>query len=60
MKQFEMDHLFFPEEKPIKFDETNKPSWLLQDNSWIWKYHILTLKVGETFKTDFRGIKRIK
>ena len=71
MKKFEMVHLFFPPsicEKEV-FTEETAPSWLTgsgkpkgstMDNSWFWEGHVLTLRVGQSIKTDFRKITRVE
>ena len=59
MKEFIAYYLFFSD--CIKeFDESNPPSWLLADNGWYWRDHILKLEVGQSLKSDFQEILRVK
>lgn len=52
----------------VEFSEDTAPNWLrfggvegsTMCNRWFWNDHIMTLKVGEEVKTDYRIIKRIK
>ena len=65
---FSMTHNFFGCVPDI-FRETDAPDWLTgastipgstMDSRWFWQDHILTLNVGESIKTTFRTITRIR
>jgi hypothetical protein len=52
----------------VEFTEADAPDWLTSKNTvqgstmdarWFWTSHVLTLKVGESVKTDFQLITRI-
>lgn len=66
---FSMTHIFFKNDVPIIFTESNAPSWLTSENTivgstmdyrWFWKDCVLTLQVGASIETDFRLITRIE
>lgn len=62
-----MTHLYATIPTEI-FDEHTAPKWLCEggrigstmDHRWFWNDHVLTLKVGESVKTDFRSIIRVQ
>lgn len=50
-----------------RFTEDTAPNWLTcdktikgstMDDRWFWNDHVLTLKVGQSIKTDFWNIER--
>jgi hypothetical protein len=64
--RFKMTHLNF--DTSVEFTEADAPDWLTSKNTvqgstmdarWFWTSHVLTLKVGESVKTDFQLITRI-
>lgn len=60
VKEFAMYHLFFKGE-PELFSERDPPDWLLhKEYSWWFDEHVLTLNVGQSIKSDFRKIVRLK
>ena len=67
--RFEMQHLIFKGVPVTEFSESDAPDWLTScktvpgstmDHRWFWNEHVLTLKVGESVKTDFQLITRIE
>ena len=59
MKKFKITHNFFDNDIE-HFDESNPPSWVAMDDSWWYTGYVLKIKVGESVKTDFRTIERVK
>lgn len=66
MKEFTMQSRFGPK-SPTSFNEETAPKWLCEggvkgstmDNRWFWTDHVLTLRIGSHFLTDFQEITRI-
>jgi len=53
----------------LGFTEETAPAWLTGENTvpgstmdsrWFWKNHILTLGIGDSIRTDFHVIRRIR
>ena len=59
MKEFKAEHLFFPD-CINNFTEENPPNWVIIDDGWWWKGHVLTLNVGKSIESDFQKITRTK
>lgn len=66
-KKFRMHALYSPLSVQ-EFTEHTAPKWLTSedtvkgstmDRRWFWNEHVLTLKVGQSVKTDFSKITRI-
>ena len=67
--KFSMKHTTLEGGAPTLFTDDTAPDWLTScttvkgstmDNRWFWNDHVLTLEVGESVKTDFQLITRVK
>lgn len=67
-KTFELRSLTFRKAPIQTFTEATAPDWLTSKNTvkgstmddrWFWEGYVLTLRIGQSVKTDFSKITRI-
>ncbi len=60
MKTFSIKHRIIKYLEQENFSEDNPPKWMIhKEYKWWYTGHVLTLKVGDSIKTDFQEITRL-